>query len=128
MSMVRTLSWMGLLALASLACGDDPTPPEVPTPGTVTVRLDSPAAAESAGRFRLVGEGIRDVLTSEGRLFSAIRGDTADVIVVLEFPGEVRFRLSVADTADLPAMTVVEVAGPDNALRALGGYALEIAR
>lgn len=128
MGMVRTLSCIGLLALISSACGDDATPPEVPTPGTVTVRLDSPAASESAGRFRLVGEGIRDLLTSDGRVFSAIRGDTADVIVVLEFPGEVRFRLSLADTADLPTMTVVEVAGADNALRALGGYSLEIAR
>jgi hypothetical protein len=126
--MIPRLFLVGLLTLVTAACGDEPTPPAVPTPGTLTVRLDSPAGAESAARFRLVGDGIRDVLASEGRVFSAVRGDTTDVIVVLQFPGDVRFRLSVVDTADLPNMTVVEVAGPDNALRGLGGYSLETAR
>lgn len=128
MSMIRRLACVGLLALAAATCGDDATPPAVPTPGTLTVRLDSPAGTESAARFRLVGPGVRDVAASEGRVFSATRGDTTDVIVVLELPGDVRFRLSVADTATLPDMTVVEVAGPDNALRPLGGYSVEAAR
>ena len=126
--MVRRLWLLGLLALAAHACGDDPTPPPAPTPGTLTVRLDSPAGSESAARFRLVGEGIRQIGASEGRVFSASHGDTTDVVVVLQFPGDVRFRLSVADTADLPNMSVVEVAGPDNALRGLGGYSIEAVR
>lgn len=125
MSVIRTLFMLGLMALFASGCGDNPTPPPVANPGTLTVRLDSPAGPESAARFRLIGGGIREILASEGRVFSALRGDTADVIVVLQVPGDVRFRLSVADTADLPTMTVVEVAGPDNALRGPGGYSLE---
>lgn len=125
--MIRSLSRLGLVALLVSAC-DGPTPPPAPVPGTLTVGLVSPAGDESAARIRLVGEGVRDVLPSEGRVFSASRGDTTDVVVVLQFPGDVRFRLSVADTTDLPAMTVLEVAGPGNALRALGGYALETSR
>ena len=116
---------LGLMALFVIGCGDNPTPPHIPVPGTLTVRLDSPAGPESAARFRLIGGGIRGILASEGRVFSALRGDTADVIVVLQVPGDVRFRLTVADTAALPSMTVVEVAGPDNALRGTGGYSLE---
>jgi hypothetical protein len=125
MFVVRTPFILGLMALFASGCGDNPTPPRIPSPGTLTVRLDSPAGPESAARFRLIGGGIREILASEGRVFSALRGDTADVVVVLQVPGDVRFRLTVADTADLPSMTVVEVAGPDNTLRVPGGYSLE---
>ncbi len=126
--LLRTLLGLTALALASYACGDSATPPRVPGPGTLTARLTSLAGAESAARFRLIGDGVRDVTASAGRLFRATRGDTTDVIVVLETAGDVGFFLAVADTTDLPAISVLEVAGPDNALRALGGYSVVTAR
>lgn len=115
----------GALLLLAAACGD--AGPES-GPGTLTARILSPNGAEGAAVVEVSGPGIGEIGAREGRLFSERRGDTVRVVLVREGEaGELSFTLSVADTTQPLAGTVLEVAGPDDALRSgLSSYTLEI--
>lgn len=103
------------LLLGFLAgCGDQG--PES-GPGTITATLTGPEATQGAAEFRLVGPGIQAVRGIDGQLFSQKRGDTVNVVIVRETPGPLSFSIQLQDTTAAPIATVVEVAGPDNALR-----------
>jgi hypothetical protein len=121
------LAWASALALAlplGLAgCGDRGP---VSAPGVLTARVISPTGAEGAALVTLVGPGIGAVGAAEGRVFSEARGDTVYVVVVNLAGGTLRFTLQVADTTRRPAGTLVEVSGPDDKVRGLAGYKLEI--
>lgn len=127
---MRTLPRLPALAAALLlallpGCDDDPPPGA----GTVTVTLVSPEVGEGAARIRLVGPGMGEVTAIEGEVHARVRGDTLSVLVLRPDAGLLRFGLQVADTTRLPRGSVVQVAGPDNQLRAaLPGYRVEVAR
>jgi hypothetical protein len=128
-SRVLKLSRLGAVAaVASLplsACFDQG--PEA-APGTFTATVVSPNGAEGAAVLSLFGEGLLGVTAVQGRAFAEVRGDTMRV-VVLGDGGALRFGLEVADTTQRPTGVVIEVAGPDDALRAsVAGYAVEVSR
>jgi hypothetical protein len=113
--------------LLAAACGDGG--PES-GPGTLTATVLSPNGAEGAAVVEVFGPGIGAVGALEGRVFSERRGDTVRVVMVRDGDaGDLRFTLSVADTTEFFGGTVLEVAGPDDALRAgVSSYTLEVRR
>lgn len=115
----------GLLLAVALACGDQAPA----TPGTFTVEVTSPNGDEGAARVSLAGGGVRSVSAIDGWVYDQLADTLATVLVVNDAPGPLRFRVEVADTAVALQGTVVEVAGPDDALRAsLAGYSVRVVR
>jgi hypothetical protein len=113
-----------LLALAMGACGDEGP---VSAPGILTATVVSPNGAEGAALVTLVGVGMGAVGPSdEGRVFAEAHGDTLRVVVVNVAGGALRFTIQVADTTKPPAGTLVEVSGPDDRIRGLTRYTLEL--
>lgn len=123
-SLLRTLALTALLPLVA-ACDDG----FASGAGTITVALTSPEAGEGAALVRLVGPGLRAVTPLEGEAHAAARGDTLDVFVLRSNAGPLRFALHLQDTTAVPRGEVLQVAGPDNRVRAsLAGYGVEIGR
>jgi hypothetical protein len=123
---LRTLLVFPLALLTSLyGCGsEDPGP----TPGVLTVTLVSPNGPEGAAHVKLFGEGIVEVRPLDARTFSNVRGDTVDVVLVRDQPGDLRFQVALADETRVPTAAVLEVAGGDDRLRAnLQSYRVELA-
>lgn len=116
-----------LLALLLAACGDGGTDPQ--KGGDFTATLVSPARSEGAAVIELSGPGVESVTADGGQLFSERAGDALRVVVVLDPPGEVRFRMRLAPGNPLPTATVVEVADGESRLRpSLAGYRVRFAR
>lgn len=109
--------------LGTAGCGDRGP---ASAPGPLTVTVISPNGAEGAALLKLVGRGMGAIAPSEGRVFSETRGDTAYVVVVNVAGGGLRFTVEVADTTRRPTGTLVEVSAPDDRIRALAGYRLEV--
>jgi hypothetical protein len=98
-----------------------------PAPGTMTATVVSPNGAEGAAHLTLFGPGVEGVAQLDARTFSNVKGDTVQVVVVRDQPGQLRFTIQVADTTRPPVAILREVAAGDNALRTgLGGYSVEI--
>ena len=98
-----------------------------PTAGLMTATLVSPNGAEGAAWLTLFGEGIVEVRALDARTFSHARGDTLNVVLVRDQPGDLRFLISLSDTTRLPGVSVLEVAGGDDRLRGdLEGYRVEL--
>lgn len=113
------------LSTALLSACDSDAPG--PTAGLLTATLVSPNGAEGAAWLRLFGEGIVEVRTLDARTFTHTRGDTVNVVVVRDQPGDLRFLVSLSDTTRIPGVAVLEVAGGDDRLRGnLQGYRLEL--
>jgi len=110
-------------ALLHAGCGDDPS-----GPGTLTATLVSPNGAEGSALIVLYGPGLGGVNAIDGTAFSRRSGDTLRVVVVNPEGGALRFTVGVDDVAQLPTAAVVEVADPDDRLRALTGYDVEVTR
>jgi hypothetical protein len=115
-----------LLVLTLVACSDEGP---VSGPGTLTATLASPNGAEGAAYIVLLGEGIGD-LTGLGstELFSESTSGAVQLVLINQAGGELAFELAVADTTQPPQVVLHEVAGPDDQLRTLAGYALDFAR
>ena len=127
----RGLRAAGIVAcLASLGlaagCADDP----VPGPGVLTATVESPNGAEGAALLTLVGDRILEISPLDGRVFSEHHGDTVIVVVVVvnEAGGELSFGVEVTDTTRRPLATLLEVSGPDDKIRGLSGYSVDIRR
>lgn len=123
---IRARTLMGLtLLVAIFAC--DVNEPEVPVPSDLVLRIATPHPGEGAVLLRIIGPGLSTVKpvrpdydvhvrTVEGTLRVAVFGQLV--------PGDL-IRFTVPDMTDAERYTVelVEVAGPDNALRpSLNGY------
>lgn len=137
--MTRTARRLAALAVASALLGPscaEPTGPERPVPGTLTVRWTSPHANDGAAVLRLV---VPPGMTTTS-LESAVAGldvferRTADTLRLALFgtlgSGPL-VRFSVPDVRQASRVTagVVEVAADDDALReSLAGYAVVIER
>lgn len=104
------------LLLAVVGCGGD-VGPKI-RPGFLTASLVSPHGSEGAALISVVGVGLGNVESTGGRVFTFSRGDTIRVLVVLDAPGDLGFRISVPDVGSPPAAMVVQVADGGNALRA----------
>ncbi|NOT08628.1 MAG: hypothetical protein HOP28_10545 [Gemmatimonadales bacterium] len=117
----------GLPALLALlvvaACGDRPVGPDLSAP--VELRLVSPAGAEGAALVEIEGAGTA-VAIDATEVVSEVIGGRTRVVLIRENPGELRFRFTPAEGERRGAATVIDVAGPDNAIRAsIPGYRVE---
>jgi hypothetical protein len=113
------------------ACGGDdgPTGQNNAGPGTVSAVLVSPNGAEGGAWVRLVGPGLGVPTAPAGALYSSRSGDTTEVVLLLETPGQITFTLSVPDTTDPPTVELVQVTDGSNALRTLTqGYDVSVVR
>ena len=113
-------------ALLLAACESGPSP----GPGPLTVTVLSPFGAEGAAVLTLRGPGIRGVAADGGWVFAEPSGgDSVSVVVVADPAGALTFRVEMADTLQRPTAAVVQVAGPDDALREeLDRYTVEVVR
>jgi len=103
------------LLLAAVGCGGD-VGPEI-RPGFLTASLVSPNGSEGAALISIVGVGLGDVESAAGRVFTFSLGDTTRILLVLDTPGDLRFRISVPDVDKPPVGTVLQVADGENAIR-----------
>ena len=119
---------VALVAVAgsSLLAGCDSDGPGL-TAGVLTATLVSPNGPEGAAHLKLFGEGITEVRALDARTFSYTRGDTVNVVVVRDQPGDLRFLVALADTTRVPSVSIAEVAGADDELRSsVQGYRVEM--
>ena len=97
---------------------------EAPVPGKSVVGIEVPN--NTAALVTLLGTGMGAVASLEGRVFSEAHGDTVHVVVVNLAGGGLRFTVQVSDTTKPPTGILVEVSGPDDRIRGLAGYRLEL--
>jgi hypothetical protein len=130
MTIKRTTPWLMLVALAvtsAVACEDSgPTGPS--GPGVITVELASPGGPEGSAVFEVSGGGgFTSVAATGAEVYYDLRADLVRVVVIMDGPGQIRFRLGTADVGDLPTVTVLQVADGDDQLRSsLAGYEVEL--
>lgn len=120
---------LGILVTLMLACACGDQGP-LTEPGTVTVRLVSPHGAEGGAVVVLMGDGFGEVTGLAGTAAFSFRDATSTRVVLIDQDGgELAFSIAVTDPSRPFEGAVLEVAGPDDALRALSPpYRLEISR
>lgn len=118
-----------LPALLALAACDGGTDTPGPAGGDYDAVLRSPNGAEAAAQLELSGPGIEDVQSSTAFLASSPVSGGRRVVIVRQQPGTLEFRVRMAEGQEPPDVRVLEVAAPDDALRAsLSGYRVAFTR
>lgn len=125
-----------LLAGAALlgTCGDSPTAPTPPEPGTLVATLQGVRTGDAALIIRVRGPGAIGTVTSASAgyvLHARVAGDSARAAVFGQLANGALFRLSVPDLHRIAEYhaAVVEVSDATNALRSdVAGYALTFTR
>jgi hypothetical protein len=130
MTKKRTAPWLMLVALAVpplLAC-EDSGPAGPSGPGVIDVDLVSPSGPEGSAVFEVSGSArFTSVAAVGAEVYYELGLDLARVVVIMDGPGQVRFRLGTDDVGKLPAVTVLQVADGDDQLRSsLAGYEVEL--
>lgn len=119
-----------IVTLAIATCSDGVGPDPDPTPGTVTYRLATPSgSSEGAFLVRVPAAEMLGAGPADGVSTVVVRaaGDLTYIAVVYRFATQsVAVSLEVPDVASPPELTLVQVAGPDDVLRPLGGYAMVV--
>lgn len=107
-------------AIAMVAACDSTEPNE---PGTITAVVVSPAGAEGAAVLDVNGTVESFTAPSDVTMFTTPAASGTRVILVRSTPGELSVNLTVPDVGSPPTVSIVEVAGGDDQLRAsLTGY------
>jgi hypothetical protein len=96
-------------------------------PGPLSAVLVSPNGNEGAAVLDVVGS-VESVTTPDGvAAYTTPAANGLRIVLVRLDAGPLSMTLKVPDISNPPALSVVEVAGPDNALRqSLAGYRVEI--
>ena len=119
------------MSLSAVAC-QDLGPEDRSGPGAIHVDLVSPYGAEGSAVFEVAGgTGIGAVTSFGGEVyFNHNYGtETTKVVVIMDVPGQIRFKIRTSNVGDLPTVSVLQVADGNDALRpSLGGYEIEIAQ
>ena len=77
----------------------------------------------------LAGEGVLDVgPVGETEVYAERAGSETRVVLIHPSGGTLAFELLMADLSRAPVPVIVEVAGPDDELRALDGYRVVLSR
>ncbi len=121
----RDLVFSGcILVTVIFACTPEPTSPG--PPGILHAVLLSPEGPEGSAVLELTSTGLGEVMAVEGQVFARQGVGVVTLVVVLDKPGEIAFRMSVADIRSPPTVTVLEVADGDDQVReTLAGYEVE---
>lgn len=116
----------GLLLTACDILG--PTGPE--GSGYLEMELISPHDLEGAAVFHLVGgAGLGEVTCEGGQAYYEHHGGTSDIVILMNSPGRVSFRVATENVGKKPDVAVIQVAGADNVLRAAtSGYLVSVRR
>jgi hypothetical protein len=123
-NLARTFALFGLALM--VACSDEGP---VSGPGSLTATLVGPEGADGAAILVLVGEGVGEVAQVGTTEVQARRdGDAMRLVLVSEEGGTLSFRVAVADTTQPPQVVIEQVAGDDDELRSVDGYAVEFVR
>jgi len=124
----------GLLSILVLLCSwacDDPGSPGVVGPGVFRVELTSPNGAEGSAVFELATSASLGVVSSSvGEVYYEHNYglETSRVIVIMDQPGQVGFRVHAGEVGDVPEVTLLQVAdGSDQLRSSLSGYHVEVA-
>lgn len=92
------------------------------------VELLSPNGSEGSAVFEIAGVVGPGSVTTQGDAYWDHGPAVSRVVVILDGPGPIRFRLQTQDVATIPAVTVLQVAGGDDELRPrLSGYEVRVA-
>ena len=121
-------SLMLFAALVAIAACSDEAP--VSGPGTMTATVVGPNGAEGAALVVLLGDGIGEITPlGDTEVYSREGGTSTQVVLINQLGGDLSFQVAVADTTELPAWVVQQVAAPDDALRSdVAEYSLEYSR
>lgn len=129
-SILKLARTLAVVLFLSPAAGCDDLGPSGPRgPGSVAVDLISPHGAEGSAVFEVVGgTGLGVVTVVGGEVFYEHGTDgTTRVVVVLDQPGQIGFRVRSQDVRNLPSVTVVQVADGEDRLRSpLVDYEVEL--
>ena len=108
------------LVLTAVSC--DSTEPKG-GPGTVTAVLVSPNGPEGAAVLDVNGVVESFTATNDVSVYTTPSSTGTRVVLVRVTPGELSVKMKVSNTLEPPPVTVVEVAGGDDKLRAsVSGY------
>ncbi len=125
----RALLALGiLLATLPLGCGTDPTGDGPPVPGEMVAALGSPFGAEGSAVLEVASGTVTGVSSDDPDLLVyRIATQPVRIVVLRGTPGALAFRLSTDDVHHPPELRVVEVGGPDDAIRgSVSGYAVAL--
>lgn len=129
---VRMLAaFISALCLSAAATGCDFLGLSGPSgPGELHAIIVSPNAYDGAAVIEMTGgSGLTWLTSDDGEVIYEHDGSTTRVIVILDDPGPITFRIRVEDVAELPAATVIQVADGNNELRtSLTDYDVEWAQ
>ncbi|MBT8395900.1 MAG: hypothetical protein HKO65_07480 [Gemmatimonadetes bacterium] len=120
---IRGLALVGLVPFLVWAC--DSTGPKGPMgPGNLAITLLSPNGPEGSAVLEITGGAdLSFVSTTGGEVFFEHSAGSSRVIVVMDDPGEINFRVGTEDVGVIPSVDVVQVAGGEDQLRlSLSGY------
>jgi hypothetical protein len=114
----------GAFLLLALSSCDLLGPSGSDGPGFLDVELLSPHGPEGAALFELAGvEGLSGITVQGGSVFYRSQGDSVRVVVILNDPGAIRFRVGTASVKRIPEVTILQVSGADDSQRAsLSGH------
>ena len=115
------------LAVAALLTAGCENSNESSGPGPLSAVLVSPNGNEGAAVLDVTGT-VESVSTPSGvSAYTTPSANGLRIVLVRLDAGSLSMTLKVADISQPPSLSVVEVAGPDNALRqSLAGYRVEI--
>ena len=96
-------------------------------PGELHANIVSPNALEGAAVLEITGGlGLGSITSDNGEVFYEHDGGTTRLVVILDHPGPITFRVRVTDVAELPSATMIQIADGNNELRtSLSDYEIE---
>ena len=99
-------------------------------PGELHANIVSPNAFDGAAVLEISGGlGIGSITSDDGDVFYENDGGTVRLVVILHDPGPITFKIRVEDVAELPSVTVIQVADGNNELRtSLSDYEVDWAQ
>jgi hypothetical protein len=99
-------------------------------PGELYANIVSPNATDGAAVIEITGGvGLGTITSDDGEVFFQHDGATTRLVVILDDPGPITFRVRADDVAELPSATVIQVADGNNELRtSLSDYEIEWAQ
>jgi hypothetical protein len=111
--------------------GDDSSGPPPPEPGQLTVSVSS-SATGAAFNLRITGEDIANPVQAVGshEIYTFASGDTLNTAVIGQVSSGDLLRFSVPDVNQAASyrVTLVEVAGTDNALLSNSSFTVSISQ